>query len=293
MIARVGSIRKAADELAITSTALNRRVLSIEDELGVPIFDRTPGGVRLSAAGEIFIHHVRNQLSDLQRVRSQIADLTGERRGHVSIVCGQSLMNSFLPEMISKYRAEHPAVTFEVRVCNRHEVESELVNYAADIAIIFEPQLVGDFYCVIEVPQTIQLLFGADHPLKGKERVRLSECAHYPMALPTRANGIRHLIERAAIRHSVPLPTKIESDSQTLLLRSLREHDTITFQLPIGLDPLNDEDGISHCELDSRDVPEGRLMVGHLKGRNLPVASARFLEQMAGELDARFTRDAD
>jgi len=268
-------------------------VLSIEDELGVPIFDRTPGGVRLSAAGEIFIHHVRNQLSDLQRVRSQIADLTGERRGHVSIVCGQSLMNSFVPEMISRYRAEHPAVTFEVRVCNRHEVEAELVSYAADIAIIFEPQIVGDFYCVIEVPQIIQLLFGPGHPLDGKERVRLSECSHYPMALPTRANGIRHLLERAAVRHSVELPMNIESDSQTLLLRSLREHNTVTFQLPIGLDPLSDDDRINHCQLDTRDVPEGRLMVGHLKGRNLPVASARFLEQMAGELHARFAVDAD
>lgn len=268
-------------------------MLSIEDELGVPIFDRTPGGVRLSAAGEIFIHHVRNQLSDLQRVRSQIADLTGERRGHVSIVCGQSLMNSFVPEMISRYRAEHPAVTFEVRVCNRHEVEAELVSYAADIAIIFEPQIVGDFYCVIEVPQIIQLLFGAGHPLDGKEQVRLSECSHYPMALPTRANGIRHLLERAAVRHSVELPMNIESDSQTLLLRSLREHNTVTFQLPIGLDPLSDNDKVSHCQLDTRDVPEGRLMVGHLKGRSLPVASARFLEQMAGDLHTRYAVDAD
>ncbi len=258
----------------------------------MPIFDRTPGGVRLSAAGEIFIHHVRNQLSDLQRVRSQIADLTGERRGHISIVCGQSMMNSFVPEMISAYRAEHPAVTFEVRVCNRHEVEAELVSYAADIAIIFEPQIVGDFYCVIEVPQNIQLLFGAGHPFDGEKTVRLSDCANYPMALPTRANGIRHLLERAAVRHSVDLPMNIESDSQTLLLRSLREHDTITFQLPIGLEPLTAAGTVSHCQLDTRDVPEGRLMVGHLKGRNLPVASARFLEQMAGELHARFAKDA-
>lgn len=279
--------------MAITSTALNRRVLGIEDELGVPIFDRTPSGVRLSAAGEIFIHHVRNQLSDLQRVRSQIADLTGERRGHVSIVCGQSMMTTFVPEMISKYRAEHPAVTFEVRVCNRHEVETELINYAADIAIIFEPQIVGDFYCVIEVPQIIQVLFGSGHPLGGKSLARLSDCSHYPMALPTRANGIRHLLERASVRHSVDLPMNIESDSQTLLLRSLHEHNTITFQLPIGLEPLNTNGVIGHCPLDTRDVPEGRLMVGHLKGRNLPVASARFLEQMAGDLHTRYAKDAE
>ena len=85
----------------------------------------------------------------------------------------------------------------------------------------------------------------------------------------------------------------IESDSQTLLLRSLHEHNTITFQLPIGLEPLNTNGVIGHCPLDTRDVPEGRLMVGHLKGRNLPVASARFLEQMAGDLHTRYAKDAE
>ncbi|HBA34791.1 MAG TPA: hypothetical protein DCZ12_11720, partial [Gammaproteobacteria bacterium] len=39
-VARVGSIRKAGETLAITSTALNRRILAIEEELGVEIFER-------------------------------------------------------------------------------------------------------------------------------------------------------------------------------------------------------------------------------------------------------------
>ena len=63
-VARAGSIRRAADELAITSTALNRRILAVEEELGWPIFERMARGVRLNSAGEIYIHHIRNQLSD-------------------------------------------------------------------------------------------------------------------------------------------------------------------------------------------------------------------------------------
>ena len=53
VVAREGSIRKAADKLAITSTALNRRILQIEEEIGQPLFERLPGGVRLNTAGEI------------------------------------------------------------------------------------------------------------------------------------------------------------------------------------------------------------------------------------------------
>ena len=71
-IAKSGSIRKAAEVLSITSTALNRRVLAMEEELGVPIFERLARGVRPTTAGEILIHHIRGQLTDMDRVKSQI-----------------------------------------------------------------------------------------------------------------------------------------------------------------------------------------------------------------------------
>ena len=75
-IARAGSIRKAAESLSITSTALNRRILSMEQELGAPIFERMATGVRLSAAGEILVQHARAQIADMERIKSQISDLS-------------------------------------------------------------------------------------------------------------------------------------------------------------------------------------------------------------------------
>ena len=287
-VARVGSIRKASEELAITSTALNRRILAIEAELGVPIFDRLPTGVRLSVAGELFIQHIRRQLADMERVQSQIADLSGERRGHVSIVCGQALMNWFIPEMILEYRSKHPSVTFDIRVCNRDEVEQSLTDFSADIALIFEPKLFDGFHGIIEVPQQARVMFSAGHALSYFDIARLSECTQYPMALPTRASGIRHLLEQAAVRSSLKLPLVIESDSQALLARSLLERNMVSFQIPIGLDNSDHGSDIDSCPIDVRDIPLGRLCVGYLKGRNLPVASARFLDQVANCLHDRY-----
>ncbi|MDU0353957.1 LysR family transcriptional regulator [Paraglaciecola aquimarina] len=96
-IAEIGSIRKAAKSLTITSTALNRRILALEKELGTEVFERLPKGVELSAAGEVFLHHVREQLTDIEKVKSQIADLRGERRGHINIACSQALLPFFYP----------------------------------------------------------------------------------------------------------------------------------------------------------------------------------------------------
>ena len=52
--------------------------------------------------------HIREQLTDMKRVKSRIADLTTERQGHVSIACSQALSSFFLPEQIAVYRKEHP-----------------------------------------------------------------------------------------------------------------------------------------------------------------------------------------
>ena len=52
-------------------------------------------GMRLNATGELLLHHIRVQKSDLARLKSQIADLSGMRRGHVSIACSQALIPFF------------------------------------------------------------------------------------------------------------------------------------------------------------------------------------------------------
>ncbi len=287
-VARTGSIRKAAKSLSITSTALNRRILALEDELGAPLFDRFSTGVRLSEAGDLFIAHVRQQLADMERVQSQIADLAGERLGHVSVVCGQAMMNTFIPDMITRYRSDHPGVTFDVRVCNRDEVEGALSDYSADIALIFEPRMFSEFCCVLKVPQQTNVVFCKDHPLSERSSVRLSECAEYPMVLPTRANSVRFLLEEAAIRSEIKLPMVVESDNQVLLSQSLLEHNTVAFQIPIGLNKSGLTSDMVCRPLDIMDVPTGQLYLGYLKGRKLPVASSRFLALMAGYLKERF-----
>ena len=109
-VSKSGSIRKAAEDLNITPSALNRRIQAFEEELGTPVFERLPRGVRLNTVGELLIQHIRGQMSDLERLKSRIADLEGIRRGHVSIACSQALLPYFLPRQIARYRRQHPAV---------------------------------------------------------------------------------------------------------------------------------------------------------------------------------------
>ena len=288
VIARAGSIRKAAEALAITSTALNRRVLALEEELGVPIFERLPRGVRLSTAGELLVTHLRNQASDFERLRSQLADLAGARRGHVSIACSQALLPFFLPEQIGRYRRDHPGVTFAVHLRDRAAAEAALVDHDADLALIFEPIRLSEVQILASVRQQIHAVMAADHPLAARETVRLRDCAAYPVGLPTTQYGVRALIDLALVRFSIRLRTVLESDSFDFLRRYPAQEQLISFQIPIGLPADGNVEGVTSRPVDIRDIPEGRLYLCQLKGRTLPVAAAKFAAQMEGTLEQRY-----
>ncbi len=287
-VARTGSIRKAAETLSITSTALNRRILAIENELGVPIFERLARGVRLSAAGELLIQHIRGQLSDLERVKSQIADLAGERRGGVAIACSQALLPYFLPEQITHYRTQHPGVNFSVFLRDRVAAEKALVDMSADLVIVYEPVLMQDFEVLQTVRQEIHVMMSAGHPLARRQVPRLRECLTYPLALPNSTIGVRALLENAARRVSMPMQTVVESDSFEFLRHQVLSEDILSFQIPIGIPPERLGSDVVSRPVDPRDLPPGRLFLGQLRGRVLPVAAASFARQIQETFASRF-----
>jgi DNA-binding transcriptional LysR family regulator len=287
-VARAGSIRSAAEELAITSTALNRRILAVEDELGVPIFERLARGVRLNSAGEIFVQHIRDQISDMERVRAQIADLAGERRGHVSIACSQAVLPFFLPAQIERYRVEHSGVTFGVFLRDRAAAEASLADHSADLAIVFEPIRMAEFQTLLRVRQQLHAVFSPDHPLAGRETLRLRDCLEYPVVLPTAPYGVRHLLELGLQNSSHAPKVVIESDSFEFLRRYAGSEKAVSFQIPIGLPDLRHDNRYAFAPIDTQDVPLGILYTGQLRNRTLPVAAAKFADSVATALAERF-----
>lgn len=299
-VARAGSIRKAADTLAITSTALNRRILAIEEDIGTPIFERITNGVRLSSAGELFIQHARQHIGDMERLKSQIADLSGVRRGHVSIICGQALMESFLPERIKVYREEHPNVTFSANVVGRDKVSTQLLDFTADVGIVYEPELLTGIQVINEVKQTLHALLHKSHPLyaaykadntianlkNSESSLRLSDCAQYPLALPTSRSGIRQTIEKAAMRRSLTLNIAIESDNATFLQRCLANEPVVSFQIPVAMSNADASSDIRYIPLDTRDAAPGSLLVLQHRGRTLSVAASRFVNDAINSLQS-------
>lgn len=283
---RAGSIRKAAEEANITSSALNRRIQAFEEEFGAEIFERLPRGMRLNPAGELLLHHIRMQRQDLARVHSQVADLSGVRRGHVKIACSQALLPYFLPRQISIYRAEFPGVTFSVNVRDRIQAERDLSNFESDLALVFEPAHMVDFKILHAVHQPIMAVMSRAHPLAGKTELRLRECLEYDLVLPGPQYGVRGLLELAAQRAGRKLEPVVETESFEMVRHYAAFGQSIGFQIPVGLDQLARPEMIS-IPLSQIDVAGGELLLGHQRGRTLPVAALKFASQVAKALSTR------
>ena len=287
-VAQTGSLRSAADELGITASALNRRILAFEEELGVEIFERHPSGLRPNIAGEVLLEHIRNQLADMERVKSRIADLSGMRAGHINIAATREVVQYFLPDLIRRHIAEFPAVTFAVNLYERGEAEASLLDNTNDIAIVFEPLRLKEFQVVCAVSQPMYCVMSQDHPLAGRKRLKIYECIDFPLLLPKRPEGIRNVLDALAGKVGITLEAAVESNSLDLLRLMSQDSDALSFSLAINLRPALERDRLIAVPLDLKGVPPGTVDAGYLRGRTLPVAAARFLESVNKELSERF-----
>jgi DNA-binding transcriptional LysR family regulator len=138
-VARAGSIRKAAEKLHVASTALNRRILDFEKEIGSPPFERLPRSVRLTAAGEILIATIRRSISDLASAGSQIEQLRGLVRGTVRIACPEWAANDLIPETIARYQERYPGVQFHMQVGTTSQLMAALLADEADLLLAHDP----------------------------------------------------------------------------------------------------------------------------------------------------------
>src|SRR5499427_5945864 len=236
-VARAGSIRRAAEQLHVTASAVNRRIMDLEEELGAKLFERRPRGVRLTAAGEVFVHYLREQDSDLERMKSQIEELKGLRRGTVRIACSQALALDFLPREIAQFRARHPLVAFDVKVLDHEQAMAALASYEVDLVLVFRPPFLPNFQPLMTLEQRVVAVMTAAHPLAGRRTVRLRDCANYPVALPERSLGGRQLLDEVSARSGLTFQIAAESNSFELLRGLVIHADLISFQIRIGTLP--------------------------------------------------------
>ncbi|WP_066552412.1 LysR family transcriptional regulator [Croceicoccus bisphenolivorans] len=283
-VARAGSVRQAAERLNMTPSALLRRIQDVEHDLGAPLFERHSLGVRLTAAGELFIRWIREQTSELTRVYSQIEELTGLQRGDVRIACSHAVARSFLLRHIVDFRSRYPQLRFKILVTDHVRAVRALSEYEIDLALIFRPLRHPELQPILSVGQGLLAIMAADHPLAAKPVLRLRECAEYDLAMPNTSFGGREIIESRLSNSSVKPNIVVEANNFDMLGEIVAASDLITFQIDIGAATWENDERFAVRRISDLDRTYGPLVLGQLKGRPLPLAAAKFAEQLASDL---------
>jgi DNA-binding transcriptional LysR family regulator len=288
-IRRCGSIREAARQLNISSSALNRQLLNLEDELGTPLFERLQQGLRLTPVGEILARHVINMLHDVERLEGELAALKGVQRGALDVVSVAALTPAFLPNVLQQMHRRYPAVTITVRVADSIESAHLVAAGDADVALSFvrnrsdalRQLAVGNF--------PLGAVVQAAHPLAGRPQVTFAECARFPLVLPNRELSFHPEISALATRQkraNVVLETASLDLMKGLALRDMG----VAFLNRFGIEREIDEGVLKHIRLKpSIDCSLGVYVRAE---RALPPALDAFARVVADEIERREAEEA-
>jgi DNA-binding transcriptional LysR family regulator len=280
-VARYGSIRKAAEALHIVSSALNRRILDLEADLGSPLFERLPRGVRPTAAGEIFIDYVRRSMRDLDKVGAQIAALRGLLQGRVQIAVAESVTGHMLPNAIARFQERHPNVAFHVSIDGPKGLIDRLTTDAVDLILTHDPPERPDVTTIACAHQPLCALVAPDHPLASRKSLSLRDCLAYRIAMPDSTLAARTLMDLALMPASFRFEPALVSNSVELTKTYARQNQAVCFQFRIAGKP--DPSGMVEIPLTDIPFERGRLLLAVRRNRVLPVAAGAFaalLEEM-------------
>ena len=147
-----------------------------------------------------------------------------------------------------------------------------------------ESEKLAEFQTVFTLNQPVVATVSKNHPLADANFLRLYECLEFPFTLPSRPSGLRSLVENARVKQGLATPPRLQSNRPDLIDHASELGDLLAFDLPINLETLENSSGRTFIKIDPRDVKPGFLFVGHLKGRALPVAAARFMEEVVEAL---------
>lgn len=279
-VARTGSIRHASDTLFVAPSAVSRQIVNLEKDLSAELFERSGHGMALTPAGEMFLRFVQSSSASIERIRSEIEDLSALTRGTVRIATAEGTTFDYLPKMISTFCSRHPGISFQVTTLGTHQIAEQIVLETAEIGLAFCVPSRDDLILRGRIAHSMQAVFRAGHALAGRGSVTMSDLQGQALALPDRTFAIRHLVERAARSSNVTLNIRHESNSLQLIKSLVCSTDLVSF-MPRLTYAREEADGlIAAAELDDPVCAQATIDVITARGHKLSAAARSFLRHL-------------
>jgi DNA-binding transcriptional LysR family regulator len=199
-VARLEHMTQAAKALSIAQPSLSQTIAHLEDELGVPLFERQGRHIQLNAFGRALLRHVERLFGELDEARQELADLAGAEQSQIAL---SVIVPQILPELLGAFRGLHPQISF--RLFQQHTLQAaqqQLERGEVDLCITSPPlEQEGiawqeEMSWVPLLSDEMYLVLPLDHPLAGRESIQLSDVAHDPFISLKPGDSLRELTDR-------------------------------------------------------------------------------------------------
>ncbi len=219
-VAELGSYRKAAEALNYTQAGIKYIIDAMEEEAGLKFFAREYGGVTLTENGKDILPWVRQLKGSQYALESRIGELVKLNSGKIRVMCFNSLLVYWLPEVIGRFHEKYPSIEIDLVACDRFsEMEDAVYRREADLGFFLLPtEKTLDTRLITEEPMLAA--FSPDHPLAEKSTVSLNDLSGFTYIGPPLEYdpGMQKFFEEGRMQPKIGFST--ENDNAALALAS-------------------------------------------------------------------------
>jgi len=198
-LARLEHYTKAAEELMITQPSLSHAISSVEEELGVKLFEKTGRNVTLTKCGRSFLKDVESSLRILDSGINNLK-MVGKGEGVITIGFLRTLGSSVVPQLIRGFMEDKPDSNISFHIFGDNKLSIDLVKglkekiYDLVLCSKLENEPLVEF--VPFTKQDLVLIVPEGHPLAERESIDLYETLEYPQIIFQKRSGLRAIIDR-------------------------------------------------------------------------------------------------
>jgi DNA-binding transcriptional LysR family regulator len=196
--AELGGVTRGAERLHMAPAAASRRILELESQFGVALFERRPHGMVLTDAGRAMLAHARSITHTVLRMQDDAASYLGGEQGVVRVAAPKSAVIQFMPQDIERCAAACPGVRIDLQEMNSQVVQQALRRGTVDIGI-YEAGLGA-----IELPtlpyrsDELVAVTARTHPLARRRQVAIEDILGCDLIVLSEGSAISLMLERLA-----------------------------------------------------------------------------------------------
>ncbi|HLR70200.1 MAG TPA: LysR substrate-binding domain-containing protein [Pseudogracilibacillus sp.] len=269
---------KAAEKLNIAQPTLSQQIKVLEDEVGVPLFDRIGKKTALTEAGKILLNHSQRVFHEIGQAQAALRDLNGLQRGKLTIGSLLTCVNYLLPPAIVEFKQLYPNIELSVQGLRTEEIETGLLDNDLDLGITFLPVDDEEMESIPLFTEELALVTSSNHPFAKLQELEMEMVGNMPTVLLPENFFLRQLIDTYFAKLGIMLEPTLEMTTLDSLIQMVVEEIGVTILPEPYLDSL-DNNKIVKVKL-VHPTPKRQIGFVYRKNKFMCTATSTFIEQI-------------